>query len=157
MVCTKCKIDKKLNEFYKRSDTNKLRSRCKSCMSEDRIAYNKSEKGVNNRRDRYLRDKEAHKLRVKKYEQSEKGKQALFKKYLNAKKVGRIDAYNKIRKLERNGELAKTNYCSICNEFTNTQFHHHNGYTGKNAIDVVEVCAPCHGKEHRNALLSVRL
>ena len=40
-TCTKCKINKSDDEFFKRSDSGKLRSHCKICYRQDGINWNK--------------------------------------------------------------------------------------------------------------------
>jgi len=43
-TCTRCNIDKPINEFYKRSDTLGVRSHCKKCTTNSTKLYQKCEK-----------------------------------------------------------------------------------------------------------------
>jgi hypothetical protein len=44
-----------------------------------------------------------------------------------------------------------TMVCEYCQEAQAAEWHHHKGYSGAFALDVVALCMECHGKEHRKA------
>jgi hypothetical protein len=61
-ICTKCKIDKNIEEFTKRGDNpNQLRSHCKSCVNNDNILRNKGQKFKQYRKSYYVANKEYEK------------------------------------------------------------------------------------------------
>jgi len=58
-LCTRCKLNKSTNDFRRRSDSDKLRSWCKKCLSEAGVKYNQEHKTQT------LKNNKASKLRSK--------------------------------------------------------------------------------------------
>lgn len=86
-ICTKCKIEKSVNEFYKNWNNKAVKyyytSNCKKCMNEYSIEYRRTKAGKDYFR-KYRKSKN-FKESCKKYNQSDKGK-SVQKKYQQSKK-----------------------------------------------------------------------
>jgi hypothetical protein len=70
-----------------------------------------------------------------------------------------IKAYAEVYKALRSGTLTRPHSCSACRRhYTNLplhggryaviEAHHHRGYAGKAALDVIWLCPECHYAEH---------
>ena len=92
-ICSKCKVEKSDEEFYKnKKSKDGLRSVCVECKEEYRL----SEKG-----------KEVHRRACSKYQKTEKGKKATRRKQLKRKYGITPDDYNKML-------IEQNHVCIIC-------------------------------------------
>jgi 5-methylcytosine-specific restriction endonuclease McrA len=79
-ICTKCKIEKAVSEFYFRSDSNRYILKCKECIKSDRRAYRKTE-AYAKVRDAYYADPEVKQVKYnqhRKWVEKEKDKIRAF-------------------------------------------------------------------------------
>lgn len=137
--CTRCKATCEIEMFtrchrYKDGRTNT----CKNCRKI--LAKN------------HNTNRESHKKAIAKYSKTEKGSEAYKKYYEKVKKTGRHYVYTVIQRAIKSGKITRTNKCSACNVKGKTHFHHHSGYEKPNILNVVELCPPCHGIQHKKEM-----
>ncbi len=103
-VCTKCKVEKELTDFYKdKSKKDGLRRECKSCRKERNKEYHQANKErIKERRKEYFKEYwQANKERAKEYRQANKEKiNKRHKEYYQA---------NKEKRKERDKEYYQAN------------------------------------------------
>lgn len=119
-ICTKCRKQKLLSEFYKRLvSKDGLQTRCKKCKNADHKRYRQTEKG-----------KRVQSKSDKKYYQAHKvEKAAYYKKYRMNNKV-KIYKRNKVYRLTIKGYLYKQ-FQSMKNRCTNPDYHGYKYYGGQ--------------------------
>lgn len=113
-ICSRCKIEKSLSDFYKnRTTKDGYAYECKKCKDSRPNTYWKTEKARAADRARYLRristpeGKAAVLKKVQKYKQSEKGKLTEWKSYLKRNYKISLETYFEILKIQGGG-------CAIC-------------------------------------------
>jgi len=132
-MCFYCGESKSPTDFYK---DPKKHTRCKECWR----AYTR----INNRK-HYLKKKEKHNTRTKKWYQENKHK---WKEY-HANRIKNSDykkkerARQQARRAVKKGIIKKEN-CSSCNSPI-SELHHEN-YS--KPLEVIWLCRPCHGRKH---------
>lgn len=154
-VCTRCKMGKSLNDFYKaRRNRDGRKSWCKQCEinysreyyqdgrgKEAKRHYDQSPKGRANqkRSDSSAKGKARH----ARYNTSEKGK-AYFKK-ARENHPGRTKARDAINNAVKDGKMphVKTLNCFNCGKQAE-EYHHYKGYNERYYLDVQPVCIICH-------------
>ena len=153
-TCKVCSNTKPVNFFYKASNTKDgYRGKCKSCFKKTNKDYRKSKKGIKWRLDYYQVNKEKIKETRKKYEKTDKYKHIKSKIYNKKLKEGKLYAYCKIQRALKAGHIKRKNVCDSCGKSCKkSHFHHVEGYEIINALNVVEICPTCHGKEHRHSV-----
>jgi hypothetical protein len=154
-VCTKCKTEKPLTDFYKaKQNRDGRKSWCKTCEIEYSRQYQKTPKGKEVAK-RYAQS-EKGKKRMRKFDKSPKGR----KKHSRYNRSGKGRAYDKLSKKRHSlktkaryavnnavkaGKLpaVKTLTCKSCGSPAE-EYHHFNGYTPENWLDVEPMCIQCH-------------
>ncbi|MHC4104804.1 MAG: hypothetical protein ACYSR9_07690 [Planctomycetota bacterium] len=154
-VCTKCKIEKLLTDFYKaKQNRDRRKSWCKSCEieysrqyqktpkgREVMKRYNQSDKGRKRMRefDKSLAGREKH----RRYNSSEKGR--LYDKKSKKKHPLKISARNAVNNAIKAGKLpsANTLTCQRCNQQAQ-EYHHYMGYNPEYNLAVKPYCIQCH-------------
>lgn len=177
-TCSKCKIEKPLTDFHRKSKTdNNPRSICKQCHYDFQKTYQNTDKykayrrGYLSRpetkellkkqvqqphRKAYYRKYHSSKKQIEKrkaYAQSERGKEVIKKirtKYCKQSKNRiKIEARTKVNMLIRSGKLQKPAKLNCIHCSKKAEaYHHDEGYSGDNATNVVPVCYKCHAKLH---------
>ena len=114
-VCSKCKVEKPLTEFYKRNDNKSgFRNDCKDCLSKRKKKYYKENKKEHQKRGQkyYQLNKDEIKLRTKKWRENnnEYYKESMKKYFKNNKE--RLLKENKKRY-----ELNKEKILEKCKEY----------------------------------------
>ena len=98
-ICSKCKIEKEVCEFYKHSrNPNIYRGQCKKCMNESSLNYKKNNvEKINKKNKEYFeKNRELNKIKCTKYRNNnlEKSRELYRKRRLNNKE--KINTYNQI-------------------------------------------------------------
>lgn len=137
--CSKCLTFKQITFFAKNSfSPDGLRSTCKKCHSETVKAYSKTERGKNVLRKASYKYKRTDKGLIAQREQARKMRIIHHDQSLARAAVGYAVASGKI-------VSAKERKCSYCGNPA-IHYHHHNGYSHKNRLDVIPLCKNCHLK-----------
>lgn len=102
------------------------------------------------RRQRWAEDskyREACKRRSKKWHEDNRAAHAVQRaKY---RKTVEYQARMLLGNAVRDGRIQKPTHCQSCSAGGRIYGHHHRGYTGKAALDVLWLCSTCHGLVHR--------
>ncbi len=147
-ACSKCGETKPLVEFNKDTKmADGCRSNCKACVKlYDRKRYRENAEdnrasAQKNRDD----NPEEHKARSKlRYAANPEPKKASIKKYRAANRHKTL-AQNLVNRALKSGTLTRPSNCERC---TNpAEEAHHPDYS--RPLDVIWLCVPCHGLEHR--------
>jgi len=178
--CGRCKRIKPLSEFHKAKKwKNGVDPVCKECRNEACRRYRRSERGRQRAaeyrktpayriamRITLARYKERHRqeLRVRDqvYSASERGrairrsyrktaKSKICQKYSKQKNREKVNARNRLRHAIRKGRIlpVSNRVCVECGRPAE-HYHHHLGYKGDQAFDVLPYCFHCHNHLHRN-------
>lgn len=137
-VCTKCKKEKELSEFHKDKYTKDgLTFQCAECRRTSARSWRQTDRG-----------KEVHRIDQAKFLKTEKGKQSI-RRYRTNHPV-RLTAHSYIASLIYRNKIPSASKlrCQICNDQA-AQYHHSNGYEGKNKANVIPVCRKCHNEIHK--------
>jgi hypothetical protein len=59
------------------------------------------------------------------------------------------EAWRAVYRAVKSGKLKRPAKCSRCGKKCRPHAHHHRGHDVKHHLDVVWLCIPCHGLEHR--------
>lgn len=145
-TCSKCKIEKDLENFRNRSDHKHLKkSSCKNC--EAAYAKLRNESGYN--RKRYA---ENEKIRIqsllrnkKRFQVSPEKVKAELKRH-QQKHRDKYLARQDLRRSIARGKIIKPKCCQICNIEANRIEGHHTDYSKR--LEVIWMCVDCHKKEH---------
>jgi len=154
-VCTKCKAQKPLNEFYKRY------SECKQCFGERMRTYEQTPRGKLARRTARSNHRKTTKCK-------ETTANYVLRDYVKKMRYDckmrnshahpeRARAMDRIQYLIRKGKIAKAQECDC--EYCGKQariYHHPKGYLGQNALNVIPVCYKCHYAIHVTQVPSPR-
>lgn len=150
--CKRCEKHKTLDNFYWHNTHKSYRTPCKECTQKTETKRRTSSAGRAKLREWYQNNKESHAASREKYYKTDKGRKTLKKYREKIAKNGKRKVWAAVSKAEKNGLLIRKNMCSACNYVGNTHFHHHHGYASGNELNVIELCEPCHKKEHRHSL-----
>jgi hypothetical protein len=172
IVCTKCEIPKRLDEFYKQAAGKHGRAQpCKVCKNAQnkkwrddnhqrylqiQKANRNSEEGQKKRAEWYVanRDSKKHKRnrskRHKKWRQLHPEKWAAAYKKSISKDPEKRSARDAVKYAIRKGVLppVQTLKCARCGKQAE-HYHHYKGYAREHRLDVEPLCNVCHGAEHR--------
>lgn len=148
--CFKCNKIKPLTEFYKHPAMADGRvNKCKECNKKD-VRENR-EKKVDYYREydafRYRRD-DTIKERNARYAALNKGKDNHLKRDYVSRNPKKRAAHVLLGNAVRDGVIQKPIKCSRCNEFTPSRRLHGHHYDYNKPLDVIWLCASCHGFEH---------
>jgi len=108
-ICTCCNTEKKLTEFYKRSDSNSYRAHCKQCIklkfdSKKEEIYIKRKKSYKERKDRLNKKRRKDRLEnPQKYKEEEK------KRSLNKERIEYKKEYSKKYRKTEKGKFVEKN------------------------------------------------
>jgi hypothetical protein len=169
-VCTKCKVEKPLSEFYKGKGYKYGRyAVCKKCLKDkyhnDETFRQAKLEYARNYRKKINQDPDLHKKKVNNERQRYKQRcldpeyreqlnqyQRDYRKRVKSKKAPKNvrKAHKAVEVAVRKGKLPKidTQTCKQCDSVAN-HYHHYKGYDKKYWLDVVPLCARCHGKTWR--------
>ena len=142
--CSRCKEDKLLSEFSRRSNRKSgYEYHCKKCHSKTYEKWYNSEKGKATLK--CYQQTEKHKRYRQYYNKSEKCKEK-YRRYYQ-RHPDRFKARSRVMIAIRSGRLpkAKTLQCYYCGE--KAQEYHHSSYAPEHRLDVVPVCRSCHKGE----------
>ena len=156
-TCTKCGIEKPLDEFYKhkgRKDGHA--SRCKDCCKE----YEHSPQGLARRKKWYYSEKGQTTEKIYRQNQDPKISRAYTQKYRNTKHgKKRSEEYTEKYRTEnsekyragvavmhavQSGKLVKPSACEQCGKEHYYINGHHTSYEKKHWLDVIWLCPSCH-------------
>ena len=134
--CTRCKIEKPLNDFHKLSASKDgLKYWCKTCIK----TYAQTPRG-----------KKHQATRARKYHQSDKGRVRgrEYKKLYQTREYVRFrnKARNDLHTAIRTGKITRPNSCSLCAVECMPEGHH-TDYT--KPLEVEWLCSTCHIKAHK--------
>lgn len=162
-ICPSCHMFKSYTGFAKnRSKRDGYQVYCKPCANEKTKKFFKTEKGraAQQRANKSPAGREA----MRRYDRSEKGKlkharheetdkykaahRRANRAYQQANKE-KINAQCAVYNAVKRGQMpsAKTLNCCHCGQQAR-HYHHHQGYDSDHRLDVVPVCAQCHGRIH---------
>ena len=134
-ICSQCKKEKVLSDFYFRVDQNKYRANCKKCCCNQKYEY------VDEDREKFNKRIYLYRMRnIEKTREREKIKAAKFRLKYPLKYKARI----KISTLIRAGKL-KQQSCEVCGIFP-TQAHHEDY---NKPLEVKWLCLKHHAMLHR--------
>lgn len=153
--CFKCLTLKPLSEFYKHSGMKDGHlNKCKSCAKVD-VKQNRDEKSEYYKsydRARYTPEKvreNTAKYREK-YRSDESFRESVkvsadrWKRKNPQKRSAQVYLGNAVR----DGRIVKKTLCEHCESSVKVQAHHWS-YEREHWLDVIWLCPPCHGAEHR--------
>lgn len=178
-TCTKCGETKPYSEFYKnKACSDGLHTYCKACKNAQNTQRLRSDHEARERQRAHVRrnmynrrqDKDFRRAQAEADRERPKNHPSIARRREASRLRYQEDAMYRRRQLERSrkypdrmrarwavkfavrrGDLppAWAMVCSICNEAQAANYHHWHGYDEQNWLDVIAVCHPCHGKEHR--------
>lgn len=151
-ICTKCGEMKPLTEFYMIHTghrAGKYHARCRACQSRYDAHYRAEniERVRETDRQYYIRNKETMKESARQWVASNKSKRREVIQRHNDSHPGRITARGAVNDAVRRGKFppAWTMVCEECKEAQAKHWHHHKGYDDEYKLDVIALCAACHG------------
>ena len=131
-----------------RKAASRLRWRAMVSTKKGREQYNAQQRAYCRRK--WATDpayREAHRRSYKKWQESHRAARAVHRaKY---RKTVEYRARTLLGNAVRDGRIQKPNRCQSCSAGGRIYGHHHRGYTGKAALDVLWLCRKCHGVVHR--------
>jgi len=160
-VCTKCGVEKSVEEFNKRPERkngNAFSSHCKSCISQTHKVW----RGKN--RERLIKKLKqyhiTHQEEARKYRRTNRKRDSAYtKEYYLQHKEERLRKQNERRAKNRlipsaqtvaryaliTGKIKRKLICEICN-INPVQASHHPDYT--KPLEIMQVCDECHMRLH---------
>lgn len=155
--CFKCGETKPLSAFYKHPRmADGHVNKCKECNKKD-VKDNRHSKAeyyreYDRNRPNYIERVSKQNDKVKeRYANDEDFKQSVLEtkeRWLESNRHKRI-AQNAVSNAVRDGRLDKPPICSCCGTNSERIYGHHWSYEEINWLDVMWLCAKCHGKEHK--------
>lgn len=137
--CSRCKIEKPDMDFYKdKRRPSGLKSQCKACHCEGSVRTRNKDRHRDARRESMRR---ARDRMPEIYRERERIAAA------NRVKDIRVIARQLLNASVRAGHTLKPSVCQHCNETARLTGHH---VDYSKPYDVIWLCYPCHGKEHRH-------
>ena len=127
-ICTNCRIEKPLNDYYYMKKEKRYKRICKACF-------------INQVVENQRKNWERHKAYKRKLYQ-ENREQELLRKILSNSAHGAV-AY-----ACKTGRLSVPTCCEKCGMPGSVEAHHHNGYDKAHWLDVQWLCLRCHGLAH---------
>ena len=150
--CSRCKEEKPLSEFWKRSlSKDGLQVWCKACLYQRNKEISSTPNGKEARK-RYDQSPKS-KAAKKRYIQSPKGRKAACRgrKIYDAKYPQRARARDAVKKAIKYGRLQKP-FLFMCHNVQcqepAKEYHHWHGYGSDHWLDIIPMCIPCHRKAH---------
>ena len=170
--CSKCKRVLPSTEFYKnKSKVDGLATECKKCDSERGKAYHANHKKQaseyhrkwhkENRakklgmdREHYVNNREARMKNAREWTANNRKRKAENGRRYREEEREKAIAHGAVTYAIKMNDLppAWTMVCSCCEEAQSRYWHHHEGYSEANRLNVVPVCSECHGIEHREKI-----
>ncbi len=137
-VCSKCKETKPVSSFGRSSRLpDGLRCHCKECVSASSRAYHWKHQAKQNAQSR-------------RYNATHKAGRSAYNAVRYRERPERAKARKAVAQALKRGDIMKPSACVVCGAIDSPlRGHHHNGYTGVNAVDVLWVCLLCHKQLHR--------
>lgn len=156
-TCRSCKIEKKLEEFGRRSGMpDGLNYICKQCNRSKTLEWHKNNYAKSREYARNYADKNRSKLNAVRRENYRIDSQRYTKytqKYYEKNKHKAL-ARSMLGHAIKMGYLVKPDTCKDCLlEAKRLEAHHINGYDRAGWYDVDFLCKKCHGLRHRAALV----
>lgn len=154
--CFKCKVLKPYSEYYKHPKmADGHLGKCRECAKID-VRTNRKVKidyysYYDRNRPNAKERSELCTVRNKdKYHNDDSFRQSVLesKEKWSKKNPQKRKAQIYLGNAVRDGRVLKPSICSHCNEEKRIQGHHWS-YEREHWLDVIWLCAPCHGKEHR--------
>ena len=138
--CSRCKIEKELNEFNKdKSSKDGLRYRCKLCEKQY-YQLNREEKNQYQKQYRQL-----NREKIREYSQLNKEKINQNKNQYYHRNPEKQKARLKLNNAVRRGKIHKPVFCSSCDSDRHLEAHH-TDYS--NPLQVLWLCRSCHRELH---------
>lgn len=144
-VCSKCKNEKSLSDFYFRKSRQQYETQCKSCRA---AQFSEAEKSPEKRAARSALRKIARRSEINRAR--ERRNSAAFR----AKYPQKAAAKRAVRSAIERGEMARPDACQVCGATARRQDGitavqaHHPDYS--RPLDVIWLCPWCHAKAHAN-------
>lgn len=154
-ACFKCGVIKPYTDFYKHAGmADGHLGKCKECAKVDVRKNREVRSDYYQEYDRKRNTPEKVRLKTErnkeKYHTDPLFRESVYenrKKWLG-KNPHKRSAQVYLGNAVRDGRIFKPSVCSHCNEEKRIQGHHWS-YEREHWLDVIWLCAPCHGKEHR--------
>lgn len=154
-LCKECGAAKPLKEYYAHPDmADGHLNKCKSCVR-GRIAAHRQDnlskiREYDRNRPNRVERNTLRSTRDKERQKTEEGRKATTEKTrrYREKFPEKYKANSAVAAARRNGKLAKPLHCEHCEKELPLQGHHHS-YEEKYWLDVIWLCVPCHGEEHK--------
>jgi len=145
-ICSKCKINKSISEFYKnRSRKDGLDHRCKICSKLEAKEYLETKEGIKVH-DKYYQSEQYQKAQ-KRYRQSDRGKQT--KKKYRQKNRMKVKAHYVVNYAITTGIIVRPERLKCFCGKKAKDYHHCKGYEPKHWFSIIPVCGSCHYKLHQ--------
>lgn len=138
-TCKDCGETKPLEEFNRHKQTRDGRNvYCKPCHRARAKAWQRGP------------GKQSHAEAVKRWRRTTGAEsRATTDRNARAKWPEKAAARGAVNWAVRTGRLVRPDACLSCGDMGPVQGHHHNGYVGEAALDVVWLCSTCHAAVHR--------
>lgn len=155
-ICTKCKIEKPLSEFYKRPNRPLgVCSQCKKCTSlltlKASKQYRKTETGRRNSILALRRFAKKNPEKIKEYRNKWRNSNPLaYKSDYEKADPYKLRARYTLRNAIASGKIIRPKICSECG-WEGMIHGHHSDYS--KPLDVEWLCSLCHGKKHRDSTI----
>lgn len=151
-VCFKCGAEKPLSDFYKHhAMADGHVNKCKECNKKDVRGNREANLEYIQEYDRRRRSEEYLLSNLKEGEtlESVRGAVTQAKARWVEKNPNKRTAQMAVNNAVRDGRLTKLTHCEHCLKNDVKIQGHHWSYLPENWLDVLWLCASCHGKEHR--------
>lgn len=148
--CGKCQQWKPKSRFAKDSSlTRGVSNTCKECRSE--WSKENSEYLTGKATEWQRNNPERARATVRAWEEKNPEKVTQYRNTTIGRYPERARARQAVRSAVYLGKLppAWTMVCEGCQEALAAHWHHHRGYAEEFQLDVIALCATCHGQEHR--------
>lgn len=154
--CFKCGVEKPLSEYYKHPQMkdghlNKCKDCTKEAVKQNRVSKEGYYKNYDrNRPNHRSRAKAGNERKKVKYKSNQGFRESVLKcnrKWIENNPKKRM-AQNAANNAVRDGKIVRKTSCEHCNNKVKLQKHHWS-YEEEYWLDVVWLCPPCHGKEHK--------
>lgn len=153
-ICTKCRRELTIDQFYIRSDDGELRKQCKKCCNANSQRWRENNKELNKKicKDYYEQNKERVKARTKAYYHNNKEKYKHIKRNYHLKENFNIDEdrYNEILSKQKNR-------CAICGQIgsRNLAVDHNHKYGNIRGL-LCNNCNSAIGHFHENIFIMLK-
>ncbi len=151
MVCPRCSIDKTIDEFSFRKDTNKYKNICKACdCLRNKVWRQEHVLEEKLRRKRYNK---SHREKIREYyrEWYSKNGRTRSEDYLGIigdwkkRNPEKVKASQIVNKAIKDGKISKSKFCYDCKRKTSLSGHH---LDYSRPLEVLWLCSSCHKLRH---------